>query len=330
MARRTFWQHWPAIVLGIGVAAIFLAALVAFEVKETQYAIVMRFGKPKMVTVDGEETVKIYKPGLHARVPFVDQVWKHDNRLQSYELRKGQVEQIQTADDYQIVVTTFVLWRVGDPLRFLRAVNTTEEAQNKLDDVIRSSRNLVLGRHDLTELINTDPGEVRMETIEGEILEDAREVALMKYGIHLEYVGFKHLGFPEKVSTKVFDRMKAERKRKSARYRAEGKRDAQQIRAQADLTASEILAQAEADAKEIRAEGDQKAAEFYSAFRQDPELAAFLRKLDALRKTVSEKTTLVLDTETPPYDLLGADALDLIRQKTRAEEAQTGGAQNDE
>jgi len=332
MQKRTFMQHWPVLLLGLVVVSIFLAMLVVFEVKETDFAVVMVFGSPRTeadadARPGAEEGVKVYPPGLHLKWPHpIATVWRHDKRLQCYELKKGQVEQVQTADDYQIVVTTYALWRVGDPGLFLKRVSTTDEAENKLDDVVRNSRNITLARHDLTELINTNPSQVRIPAIEQEILEDANSTAMSKYGIHIEHIGFKHLGFPQAVSIKVFDRMRAERRRKSEKYRAEGKRDAQKIRAQADLAASETLTAAEAEAKRIRAEGDKTAAEYYAAFRENPELAAFLRKLDSLRLTLSQKTTLVVDTNTPPYDLLLPGATDLEKTESKRKPGGQGDA----
>ncbi len=305
MAERTLAQHWPAMVLGVVVAVVFVVALIVFEVKETEVAVLMTFGKPTTELRDGAENVKAFAPGLHLKWPApIQTVWRHDNRRQCYELKRGQVEQVQTKDDYQVIVTTYVLWRIGDPGIFLKAVNSTSEAENKLDDVVRNARNSVLGQHNLTDLINVDPSKVMIGQIEQEILKGLSAVALKKYGIEVVLLGFKHIGFPEEVTTKVFDRMQAERQRKSEKYRSEGKRDAQKIKALADQQASDVLAKAEAESKQIRAEGDRQAAEFYAKFSANPELAAFLRKLDSLRQTVSEKTTLVLDTQTPPYDLL--------------------------
>ncbi|NOY80942.1 MAG: protease modulator HflC [Kiritimatiellaeota bacterium] len=312
MAQHAFKQHWPTFVLGVLVASIFLAALVTFQVDQTEYALVMTFGRPKTELVDGRRQPKVYGPGLHLKWPYpVDRVWRHDNRLQCYELTKGQVEQNQTADDYQVVVTTFVLWKVGDPRQFMVAVRTTEGAESKLDEVVRNSRNITIGRHKLTEFINSDPTRIRIPEIEQEILDGVKTVARQKYGIDVQYIGFKLFGFPETVTAKVFDRMRAERNRKSEKYRAEGKRDAQRIRADADLKASEIIAEAASQAKAIRAEGDRIAAESYAVFQQAPDLAEFLRKLDSLRKTLSKTTTLILDTNTPPFDLLKENALDL-------------------
>ena len=312
MRERKFMQHWPVVLLGLLVVGVFVAALVTFVVKETEHAVIMTFGRPRTETVGGAKRVRVYKPGLHLKWPYpIETVWLRDKRLQCYELTKGQVEQIQTSDHYQIIVTTYVLWKIGDPDLFLKRVNTMEEAEDKLDDVVRSSRSIVLGQHRLTELINTDASQVRTREIEQEIRDDVHANALEKYGIEVRHLGLKHLGFPEVVSEAVFKRMRAERNTKSEELRGKGRRDAEKIRALAALAASEKLAQAEADAKRIRAEGDRAAAEFYAVFGRNPELAVFLRKLDSLRLTLSEKTTLVVDTRTPPFDLLLPDATDL-------------------
>ena len=318
MKRRRFWQHWPALLLGALVAAIFLAVLFAFEVKQTESALVMTFGKPKTEVVAGREQTKTYEPGLHWKWPYpIDRVWKHDNRLYCYELTKGQTEQIPTADHRQVIVTTFVLWKVGEPERYLKSLSTTERAEEKLDDIVRNSRAVVLARHALSELINTDKDRVKIPEIEAEIRDDLREVALEKYGIDVQYVGFKHIGFPQDVTVSVFKRMRAERKRRSDKSRWEGKRDAQKIMAEADLEKSQLLAEAEAQAKRIRAGADRDAAECYAAFQKNPELAAYLLKLEALRKTLSKKTILVLDTNTPPYDLLRPGAVELKKKSSR-------------
>ncbi len=311
MAERKLGIHWPVLILGIVVAAVFIVVLFVFEVKETEYAVVRRFGRPRQERVEGEGRVRVYRPGLHGKVPFVDTVWRHDRRWHCYELRRGQVEQMQTADHYQVILTTFVLWRVGDPYTFLKAIETTDDAEKSLDELVRHSRNNVIGQYALSDMINVDAGRIRLPAIEADILKGVTEVALREYGIEVRRVGIKHLGFPQEVTAKVFERMQAERKRLAEKYRAEGLRDAQKIRAEADLTVQNTLNDARGEATRIRAEGDSKAAESYQVFKDNPELAAFLRKLDALRKTLSEKTTLVVDTNTPPYDLLLPGAVDI-------------------
>jgi membrane protease subunit HflC len=325
--KRDFMQHWPVIALAVVVLGIFLAACVSFQVQEYEVAIRKTFGKARM---DSDGKIKIYKPGLHFQWPApIDQIWKHDNRIQCYELETGRVEQIQTRDEYMVVVTTFVLWRVGDPGLFMRAITTSKAAENSLDDLVRNSRNTVFGRHDLARLIQVrDLGELtstnqdELDAIENEILQDVKTRALEDFGIDILHVGVKHLGFPEQVTKKVFARMRAERERKVSEHLSEGESKALGIRAEADRERREIITTAEAKAKGIRSQGDEEAAKEYAAFAENPELAVFLRKLESLRKTLQKKDTLVLDTKTPPFDILNQDATDFATEAAKRADKQ--------
>ncbi|NLF16245.1 MAG: protease modulator HflC [Lentisphaerae bacterium] len=307
--KRTVLQHWPVMVLAAVVVGIFLAGLVTFQVRETEIALVMRLGKARE-GADGK--VIVYGAGLHRKLPFFDEVWRTDKRLQTYELKKGRTEQITTSDNHQIVVSTYVLWKVADPALFFKSFPPPDsDFTSELDALVRSARNNVLPQHALAELVNVDPSKARLGDIEAEILAEAQPRAREQYGIDIVSVGFKHIGFPEQVTQKVFARMRAEREKRSQEYLSQGLREAQRIRAEADREASDTVARAQAESKRIRAEGDEQAAKSYAVFQQSPELAAFLRKLDALRLTLSEKTTLVVDTNTPPYDLFLKGATDI-------------------
>lgn len=302
------FTHWPVLCLALIVCATFIVVMMTFQVKETEYAVLKFFGKPK---VDENGKVKEYTPGLHLRWPFIDQVWRHDKRLQCYELSKGKHEQLTTKDEYQIVLSTYVLWKVGDPGLFLRRMKSTGEAEANLEAVIRNSRAEVIPQHNFADLVNIKTSEAKMKEIEDAMLERIRTTAMREYGIEVAKVGLRQLGFPEAVSSKVFDRMKAERASKSEKYLAEGKSESQRIRSEADRKANAILAEAEADAKRIRGQGDEAAARHYAVFRKNPELASFLRSLEALKVSLGEKDTLILDTETPPFTLFKANATEL-------------------
>ena len=316
--KRSMEQHWPVIVLAAAVVAIFTAALVTFQVSETEIAVVKTLGKAQE---DASGKVKVYKAGLHWKIPFVQDVWRADKRLQAYELSTGRVEQIMTSDNYQVVVRTYVLWRVADPALFFKSFPPPEsDYTSELDSLVRSARNNVIPQHKLDELINTDASKAKIPEIEQEMLDQAKPRALQQYGIDIVEIGFKHIGFPEQVSQKVFARMRAERDKRAQEYLSAGLRESQRITAEADRIASDTKAKAQGEAKKIRGEGDEIAAKNYSVFQQQPELAAFLRKLDSLRLTLSKKTTLVVDTNTPPYDLLLRGATD-IGGKTAAKAA---------
>ncbi|MDD4538459.1 MAG: protease modulator HflC [Lentisphaeria bacterium] len=312
-AERGIKQHWPVALLAVLVVVIFMVALMTFQVKETEYAVIKTFGKAK---VDADGKIVQYEPGLHFKWPFVDQVWRHDKRLQCYELTVGQEEQIITKDEFQIVVSTYVLWRIGDPGLFLRRLNSTEEAEATLDAVVRNSRNSILPQHNFSELVNTNAKDSKMEQIEAAMLASVQKKALEEFGIEVTRIGFRKLSFPEMVTTKVFDRMRAERESKSERFLAEGKSEAQRIRSEADRKAAELLAQAEAEAKRIRGEGDEAAARYYAVFQKNPDLALFLRNLEALKVSLGDQDTLILDTNTPPFTLLkpGASQLPSLKK----------------
>lgn len=301
-------HHWPIVALACGVVVIFLTAMMTFQVKETEYAVIKTFGKAKE---EAPGKIKIYEPGPHMKWPFIEQVWRYDKRLQCYELTHGNIEQLTTKDQYQIVVSTYVLWRVGDPGLFLLRLKSTEEVEEKLDAAVRDSRNSIIPMHNFSELVSTENNGSKMAEIEKAMLDDVSKKTMQDFGIEVTKVGFRLIGFPEMVTTKVFDRMRAERDNHSQRLLAEGNSEAQRIRSEADRKASELLAQAEAEAKKIRGAGDEQAAKNYAVFSKNPELALFLRNLEALRVSLNDKDTLILDTDTPPFTLLKPGANNL-------------------
>jgi membrane protease subunit HflC len=151
-----------------------------------------------------------------------------------------------------------------------------------------------------------------LDKIEAEMCQKLDRKA-SEYGLTVKAVGINTINIPKSISEKVFERMVQERKVVAERYRAEGKKEAETIKIDSDRKKQISLAEAEAEAKEIRAQGDADAAKYYVAFKQAPELAAFLRKLDSLRKVMRSKTTLILDTDSAPFDLLKMNA-DKLKQ----------------
>ncbi len=292
-------KHWPAYAMGLVVAAIFVLATVSFQVAEFEHAVLIRLGKPQK---------ELYKPGLHLKWPYpVDRIWKADNRLRTFGGNEGRLEETQTADAKNITVSIAVNWRISDPITFIERLRSIERAEFEINALMRSAKNAVIGRYRLNQLVNTDRKKLKLEQVESDMLKLVRSQAV-NYGIDVVSAGLQHLGFPQDVAASVFERMRAERKRLAERYLGEGRGEAERIKAEAGAKASEIIAEAEAQAKMTRAEGDAAAVEYYKVFKQSPELATLLRKLDALKKSVDKKTTLVLDTDTVPFDLLGKRA----------------------
>ncbi|MEI8064074.1 MAG: protease modulator HflC [Verrucomicrobiota bacterium] len=278
------------------VAALFILLQVLFTVREGEAVVVTTFGKPVRSITDA---------GLYARAPWpVQRIYRFDNRVHTLE---GAFEETLTRDGKNILVAVYAGWRIEKPIQFLERIGTIEQAERNLDALLRSQKNAILGQFPFSALVNTNTAEVKFEQIEEQMLTAVQPEAANRYGVTVQFLGIRKIGLPESITEKVFSRMKAEREEIAERYRSEGEGEAIKIRAAADSQRNQLLAQAEADAKRIRAEGDAKAAESYQVFEKNPELAIFLRKLEVLEGTLKKKSTVVLSTETEPFDLLQGD-----------------------
>lgn len=296
-------RHWPVVLLALVVVVIFITVMVTFQVKQTEHAL--------LKTYSGE--LVPYGPGLHFRWPFINQIWRHDNRIQCYELAVGHDEQYMTSDNQQIVISTYVLWKVGEPETFLRALDSTEAAERKLSDEVRGARSAIISKYSFTSMVSPAAGSTTLAKIEDEMLAAIHDSVLKQYGIEIVHIGFRQLGFPAAVTQNIYAAMISEREAKAKKFEDEGKAEAEKIRSDAATQATKITALASAEATKIRGEGDAKAAEFYRVFAADPELASFLRNLSALRVSLGEKDTLILDTTTAPFNLLTPEALQQIK-----------------
>ncbi|SRR5579862_1486298 len=280
------------------VLIILLCCMAAFQVRQNEMAVLTLFGKPVRV---------IREPGLYGKWPWpIETVNRLDARLNFYEIR---LSEALTRDKRNIVAPVFVVWRIDDPLKFLEAMGGIESAQGKLDSLVSSAKNSVFGRYDFGQLVSVNPAEVKIAEIERAIAENAAPQAKTSFGIRIEQVALKRLALPEVNTTYVFERMRAERAQFAERYRAEGRRMADQINAQTDSEKTVLLAEAKKDAEETRGKAEAEAAHIYAAAHgQYPELYTFLRGLEALKKIIDANTTLVLDANAPPFDLLKSAA----------------------
>ncbi|OGV38081.1 MAG: hypothetical protein A2X48_07340 [Lentisphaerae bacterium GWF2_49_21] len=293
-------QHWPTLLLGMIVSVIFLLAIFTFQVKSTELAVVTTLGK-----ITG-----VKDAGLHFCWPWPFQkIYKFDNRYHCFDGSTGKIEETYTADGQPVVAGIFVVYKIVDAEKLFKSLTIPDisQAEDKINSQMRNEKATVLGKYKFDELVNTNPGKMKLTEIENKMKAGIAPFVLEKYGIQVEYVGIKNFGLPEKNTENVLNRMKAERNVVASGYRAEGKSEAKKIMDQADSNRLLKLAQADAQAKQIKAEGDATAAPFYAAFKDEPELAAFLRKLESLRKIVPSRTTLILNTDYAPFDLLKAD-----------------------
>lgn len=283
-----------AIPILIALIFIILATyLVAFQVRESELAFVTRLGKPVR---------SITEPGFKLKLPTpIERVHTFDSRMRVLEAEVGETT---TSGKVSIIVSTYVVWRIAEPLQFYNNVGTIDGAEGRLRSQINDTQNRIIGKHTFAEFVNSDPDKIKLDQIQAEMLADLAPRVKQEYGIEVRTLGIKQLKISEDVTKDVFERMKAERKRHTAATIALGNAEAMKIRTDADAIKTALLAAAEGRAKAIRGQGDAEAAKYLEMMEADPELAIFLRKLEALRVTLRERATLVVPTDMEPFTLL--------------------------
>lgn len=283
-----------SIIIGAVLLVVFFVLLFVFQVRQSEVAIVTTFSKPSGEAIG---------PGAHFRLPWpIQKVYKFDQRVQSYE---GKIIESQTADNNNLLTQVYVGWRITDPKQFFLKFgdSTPEKAEERLGEMLRSAQTAVVGKHPLSDFVSANGSQ--FGAIEKAVLDAVQgQLKANNYGIEAQFVGIKKLGLPESVTQTVFERMKSERAVLSSRLESEGQAEADKIKAKANSDAAKTLAAAESEATRIRAEGQKAAAAVYPTFQQNPELANFLLQLDALEASLKERSTLVFDANTPPFNLL--------------------------
>jgi len=275
------------------IVAVMTLYLVSFQVREIESALVTTFGKP---------TRQIIEPGWYFKWPMpIERVYKFDSRMRVFE---GDLGETTTRGAVPIIVNTYVVWKIAEPLQFFNAVGTIREAESKLLSQLGDAQNKVIGRHYFAEFVNSDPSKIKFEEIQAEMLSELKQAVRADYGIEIKTLGIKQLKVSEDVSKDVFERMRAERNRKTEATIAEGNAQATKIRTDADSKKTELLAAAEARAKAIRGQGDAEAAKYYKMLDADPELAMLLRDLEALKKILEKRSTIVFSADMEPFKLL--------------------------
>ncbi len=270
------------ILLGIAVDAVF------FIVDEREQVVVTRLGEPKRI---------ILTSGIRWKVPFIEQIHVFDDRLLFSDADPAP---IYTMDKKNLIVDNFARWRIADPLKFLRSVQTIRGAQSRLDDIIYAAVREELGRRALSEIVSGNRREI-MQRVTNRSRQDAEEL-----GVEIIDVRIKRADLPEENKKNVFDRMRAERSRQAKEYRAEGEEMALKIRAETDLEVTRLKSGAFQKSQLIRGEGDAEALRIYAdAFLRDPKFYEFQRTLETYEKTLGENTVVVLPLSIEFFKYLG-------------------------
>ncbi len=286
--------------IGTIAAALFLAVVLllymcTFQVRFTEVALVKTWGKP------AEEAIT--EPGLKLQwPPPIQTTVVYDKRIRVLEDR---TEETRTVDGKNLLVTTFTLWRIADPVKFNTNFPAGEDDGEKtLRTTIIAHKQAVIGKRGFQEFVSTNADDRKIREIEREIQDAVARDASAEFGIEILDFGIKKLGLPEQVTSAIFRSMKAKEERNAATYQAEGEARAAAIHAQAKAAEKRILAAAQQKAEEIRSEAERVVSEYYKEFSQYPELRIFLDKLRAVKDSLRERTTLIIDTENPPFDIM--------------------------
>ncbi|HVS22983.1 MAG TPA: protease modulator HflC [Gammaproteobacteria bacterium] len=303
----------------LAVLALLVVSRSAFVVDQAEQAIIVQLGEPV-----GDV---IAAPGLHWRLPFVQDVRFFDKRLLDWD---GDVSQIPTLGREFIIVDSTARWRISDPLQFLRSVQNENGARTRLDDVLDSAvRDIVSGTEleeivrsadwhvDVSRLGSEDAATLRAEDLvkpkkgRGELEKDILATAAQQMpniGVQLVDVRIKRINYIDSVGKQVEDRMIAERQSIAARFRSEGEGRSQEILGNMQRELRRIESDAARQAEEIRGRADAQATKIYGeAYSQDPAFYAFSKTLESYT-TLGENTTLMIDAKSDFFKYLQSTA----------------------
>jgi membrane protease subunit HflC len=283
------------IILILIVALAVLGVSSLFIVSETEYAIKFQLGR--IVKTD-------FEPGIHVKLPFVNNVRKFDNRLLTLDTN---AEQMLTSEQKFLSVDSFVKWRIVDVSRFYTSTQGNERvALNRLDSIVKDRIRNQIASRTLVEVIS----EQRVSTMQ-DIAREANTAAA-EFGIEVVDVRIKAIELPDDVRDSVFRRMAADRQKEANLYRFEGRESAERIEAAADREAQIIMAEAERDGQTLRGEGDARSTEIYaSSFGQDEEFYSFTRSLQAYGNSFGNSSdVMVLNPSSSFFEYFGGDPED--------------------
>ena len=274
-----------AFVVGAVVVAVIIRAS-TFVVDQRQNAIVFQLGQITRV---------ITEPGLYFRLPLVQNVEYQDRRILTIDTPVA--DRVQTAEKKNLLIDSFVRWRISDPRSFRVSFPAGERAaEERIGTLVRDALNAAVNRRTVNE-ITSRQREKAMEEIRVTVQEATKGL-----GVEIVDVRLKRVDFVPEISESVFRRMEAERKRVANEQRSIGAAESEKIRADADRQREVLLAEAYRDAQKIKGEGDARASAIYAqAFGQNPEFAQFYRSLEAYRTTFDKRSDVLVVDKTADF-----------------------------
>ena len=324
LSAPAFW------VAAAAAAAILLAC--SYTVDQSEQVVITQFGRPVGPAINAATP----GAGLRFKLPFVQKANRFERRILEWD---GPPSEMTTRDKLYVVVDTFARWRIADPLKYLESLRDERSALSRLDDIIGSETRNVVARHDLIELVRTDPArrperdaalaeagglegtlppiEFGRQRLEQEVLKAARPKVGI-WGIELLDVRVKRLNYKPGVIEKIYERMMSERMQIAERFRSEGEGEAAKIAGKKELDLQRIQSEAYKQVQQIRGGADARASGIYAgAYAASPRAAefyAFTKTLETWKSTLGADSTLVLTTDSDLFRLLkrveaGGDAV---------------------
>jgi membrane protease subunit HflC len=296
----------PIIAIAAVVALVVLGSSL-YTVDQTQQAIIVQLGDP----VGGTIT----EPGLHFKVPFIQDVERFDKRWLEFI---GDPNEIPTKDKKYIWVDTYARWRIADPLRFYQAVRDERGGQTRLDDIIDGETRNAVASFDLIEIVRSTNRDFQItEDLEGigaaeamaeittgrqkiaEIIRTKSAAVTLEFGIELRDIRIRRINYTASVQEKVFERMISERKRIAERSRSEGQGRAAEILGQKERDILKVTSEAYKEAQQLKGAADAQATQIYaSAYGRDPGFYAFTKSLETLNESLDGDTLMILSTDS--------------------------------
>ncbi len=291
----TAFRFSPRLVVAVVVVLALLLSACLVLVSPGQAIVVTRFGNPVRV---------ITTSGLAAKLPApIDNTVAVDLRLRT---TSSGLHDVGTRDGLRIIVQAYIAWQIPDDAehirQFLRAMrNQPEIAAEQLRSFTGSALEITASSFDLASLVNTDPGQIKLDQFENALRQRIDDQALKVYGITIRQVGLERLTLASDTLSATIERMKAERETVAAERSAQGQRMADQIRSNADRDSRVVQAQAKVEAADIEAKSRIASAAIYKqAYSTDPQLYTLLRPPESLDAIVGPNTRLILRTDAPP------------------------------
>jgi modulator of FtsH protease HflC len=282
----------------VGIFLLILLALLIFTisnifiVKEGEYRVIRQFG----------EVVRIESsPGLSYKIPFIQSVSTLPKYQMTYDVSEAE---INTKDKKRMIIDNYAIWRIQDPKKMISNARTVEKAESRMEEFIYSVVRAELGQLNYDEIINDEKSS--RGSLNDRVTKMVNELLTQdNYGIVLVDVRMKRTDLPAENEQSVYTRMISERESKAQEYLSMGDAQKNRIIADTDREVKEMLAKAKADAEVIRAEGEGEAAKIYNlSFSKDPSFYELYRTLESYKKTINEKSVIVLPSDSPYARLL--------------------------